>query len=1041
MLIVMLLLTMSVQALLAQRTITGTVTSESDGEPLPGVTVVLKTSPSTGAVSDFEGKYQIKVPEGQVTLVFSFIGMQTKEIITTESTVLDVVLMQDQFGLDEVIVTGVASGTQRKKMSVSVTRVGAEQLEEVPATSAASALQGKVAGVTITQSAGQPGQAATIVIRGATQMNGSQEPLIIVDGVMIGGTLADVNADDIESYEVVKGASASALYGSRAGNGVIVITTKSGEHLGKGETNVRIRNEYGMSRLAKKYDLAEAHQYKLADDWQSYKTYTRYAGMTYPSDYNGGNSADIVFSRDVDDDNYMDNPYSSVADHQGDLFSGSESYTNYIAVESNLGATNFLASFENNNQGGVIDMIDGYSRQNFRLNVNHNISDKLSIKTNNLYIKSKTSFPGGGEDANLYNGGVFFNLLLMQPDVNLNLKNPDGQPYQFIPDPFAATTENPLYNIWKLQNENKRDRLLSSYSLNYAPTSWVSFDAKYAFELQTRSYTEFEPYDTYERGGSVMGQYSKGRLYKLSSRRFDETAQATANFQQLWGDFTMKAKLSYLYERRFFESMEVSGRDFSYNIERIADFDNISDVANITADNESEEEVTRNYFGIASLDYLGKYIFDAMYRIDGSSLFGEDERWNPYYRVSGAYRITEDFTIPMVPELKIRAAYGTSGQRPGFSYQYETMSLSSGVASKLTLGNTELKPSRSTEWEIGLNAFFLNRFNLEATYSVNETSDQFVKSPKAVHTGGWEYKWINGGTLEAKSFELTIGAQVLKSDFEWDVNFTFDKVKTKVTKLDVPAFQYGPQGQEAAKLFYMREGEEFGTMYGYRFLTSLDEMAAQLAADQTISDFEINSDGYVVPAGSQGTNLEKPVMKKDETGTVAQVKIGDGTPDFNLRFASTMKYKGFTFYMLWDWKRGGDVYNKTAQWLTRDDRWSKMDQTGKPENEKKTVTYYKTFYAINEMADYWVEDASFLKLREASLYYTLPKSKLSGVFKGFIKEIKVGFIGRNLLTFTKYTGYDPEVQTWTDDGVQYFPYDFMGYPNYRSYSGSIEIKF
>jgi hypothetical protein len=205
--------------------------------------------------------------------------------------------------------------------------------------------------------------------------------------------------------------------------------------------------------------------------------------------------------------------------------------------------------------------------------------------------------------------------------------------------------------------------------------------------------------------------------------------------------------------------------------------------------------------------------------------------------------------------------------------------------------------------------------------------------------------------------------------------------------------------------------------------------------------YELNSDGYVVPAGSQGTDYEIPVVLKDENGQNAVVKIGDGTPDFNLKLTSTLKYKNFSFYMLWDWKQGGDIYNKTAQWLSRDNRWAEMDQYGKPEYEKKTVAYYKAFYFVNEMNDFWVEDGTYLKLRELSLYYTLKKSALENVLGGFIKGIKIGFIGRNLLTFTNYTGYDPEVQTWTSTGSQYYPYDFAGYPNYRTFSGSLELKF
>lgn len=1020
----------------AQMQISGTVTGAEDGLSIPGVSVVVKGNPTIGTTTDIDGKYSLTVPSSAEALVFSFVGMETVEELINGRTVIDVALATSSIGLDEIIVSGVAAGTPKKKMSISVSKVSAEDLQEVPATSAAQALQGKVAGVTVTQSSGDPGSAATIIIRGATQIAGSQAPLVIVDGVMVDGTLADINVDDIESYEVVKGASASALYGSRAGNGVIVITTKSGKTLKEGETVVRIRNEYGFTRLAKKYELAEHHEYDLASDWKDYD-YTRYAGVTYPADYEGGWDAGLGGSRTPSADFYMDNPYAKMYDQQDELFTGNDFYTNYISVEGNLGKTNFMTSFENNFQGGIIDLVDGYKRQNFRININHRLTDKLSIAASNLYTKSTTKFPGG---QNAYNGGIFFNLLLTQPDVDLNMENPDGQPYQFLPDPWMATTENPLYNVWKLENYEIRDRLISSFSATYAPFEWMNIDAKYAFEFQSTDYEENEPYDTYERGGSGF-QYSEGSLYRYASRRMDETFQVTANLQKMFGDFTTKAKLSYLYEKRSMDWFDANGNNYVIDAEQVKAFDNILS-ENISADNYNTEERARNYFGIFSADYKGKYIVDAMIRRDGSSLFGEDNRWATYYRVSGAWRITEDFTIPQVQELKLRAAYGTAGQRPTYTAARNLWTGSGGQYTIYQLGNEELKPSRSTEFEVGLDAYFLNRFDFEAIYSNVVTSDQFLAAPLASHAGGYEYQWQNAGTLTSNTFEVTLGANVYKTkDLNIDINFMWDRTRSEITELNIAPYQTGPEGQEADKLFFIREGETFGTMYGYHFLTSLDEMEDQLGAGESIDDWEINSDGYVVPKGSQGTIYEIPQKELNADGTSKMVKIGDANPDFNLKFTTNVSWKNFQFYMLWDWKQGGDVYNKTAQWLTRDNRWSEMDQAGKAPIEKKTTTYYKAFYDINDMNDYWVEDGTYLKLREVSLYYTLKKKDLENLLGGFIKGVKVGFIARNVLTFTNYSGYDPEVQTSTSSGSQFFAYDFMGYPNFRSFAGSLELKF
>jgi hypothetical protein len=227
-------------------------------------------------------------------------------------------------------------------------------------------------------------------------------------------------------------------------------------------------------------------------------------------------------------------------------------------------------------------------------------------------------------------------------------------------------------------------------------------------------------------------------------------------------------------------------------------------------------------------------------------------------------------------------------------------------------------------------------------------------------------------------------------------------------------------------------------MYGARFLTSMDELANQIESmSGSLEDYTVNSDGFVIPAGTEGTLKELPVKQLDEEGKLAFVKIGDTNPDFKMGISNTFSFKSLSLYFLLDWKQGGDVYNKTAQWLTRDDRHGMMDQAGKPENQKKTIDYYKAFYDVNDFNDFWVEDGTYVKVREASLSLNLKPS--SRATAGFFKGAKISIIGRNLYTFTNYSGFDPEVGT--TDGTQIYAYDFMGYPNFRSFSASIELKF
>ncbi len=1029
-----------VQILLAQRLqITGTVTSVEDGLPVPGASIVVRGT-TFGTITDFDGNFSLDVPETATHLIFSFVGLKTQEIAIDGRTRIDVALEPDVFGLDEVVVSGVASGTPKKKLSVTVGRVDEQELKEVPAISAASALQGKLAGVKVIQASGRPGSAASIRLRGATVLTGSQSPLIIVDGVMIEGTLADINVDDVESMEVVKGAAASALYGSRAGAGVVVITSKRGKNLASGETVVTVRNEYGRSELARKMPVATHHQFELKNDWASENRYTKYAGtVTYGDDavhHTNPDSVGILLSgsRIVSDDHYQDNSYGVVHDHIDEFYNPGDYYTNYVSVASNGAKTNFMASFENSKQQGIVFNVGGYSRQNFRFNIDHKFSDKFTFSTSNLIIKA-------------YNNDSYlniFSLLQAKPDWNFYQRNIDGSPYFLKVDQFSTET-NPLYHLANITDDSNRRRILSSYKFVYEPVQWISFEGQYAFEYQMSDDNYIEPYGylslgTYDTGGT------KGYLSKGFGKELAQSFQATMNLQQTWGDFTAKGKLSYLMENDTWEGFSTWGRNFS--VRGVPDMD-VLDQEEAHNGSYTGETVAENIFGILDLDYKAKYIASFLYRYDGASQFGADERWNPYFRASAAYRITEDFPIPGVQELKLRAAYGTSGNRPPWDAQYETWNISGGAPVKNQFGNSKLKPSLVKETEIALNAEFLRRFELEVAYSMTDAEDQFYPVPLPA-SAGYKFQWQNMGTLSSKVFEAQLGARIVETrDFNWNANITFDRIRTTVSELNVPAFTMGGRGNaDEPGVMLIKEGAVFGAFFGQKFLRSLDEMEAQLEydlpafADMSIDDFQLNADGYVIEKGTEGTPFEKPILLYGEDGNPKTVKIGDANPVFNMGIANTISFKGFTVYALFDWKEGGDIYSQTLQWMMRDYSNAEMDQSGKPEYAKKTYDYYNALYLVNAQNNHFVQDATYVKLRELSVYYQLGKAQMSNFMKGFFKGLRVGIVGRNLVTWTNYTGFDPEVSTsegGADPTVQ--GWDDFDYPNYRTFTGTLEFKF
>ena len=1008
----------------AQKTITGVVSDET-GAPLPGATIVIDGT-ATGVSTDFDGNFSIEASEGE-TLVASFIGYASSSVQVGAEDTINFSLTSDN-ELDEIVVSGVAGATSRKKLSVTVAQVTADDISAVPASSAAGALLGKVAGVSITN-LGRPGAGATVILRGATNFYGSQEPLVILDGVFVEGGLADINVDDIASYEIVKGASASSLYGSRAGNGVIVITTKRGK---EGKTEVTFRTETGVNQVTNFIKTNQSHAYQLAPNWEQFKgSYTAFEGITYPagwqSVYAAGGPQATSGARTLEDDKYADNPYGVYNDFQDLFFINGVNTTNYLSVSSGNDKVRTLFSIENYKNEGVLTNTQGYFRNSIRANIDFNLSEKLAFSTSSSFIRIKDYSPGGGED-------VYRLISRLSPDANLTAENPDGQPYWYLPDPWDSEIVNPLYNLNIRDAVADQSRFLGGYNLRYNILPTLTAELEYSFESNNYRYTNNVKYEAYTRGGFETGfGYSKGSLYKTSSLEVAQKAQATLNYREQFGDLDVKAKLSYLAEDIAYEQFNVSGNDYLYKgLPTIDNFDS----ENVNANSNQTAIRAQNMFAIAGVTYKEKYILDGLVRRDGSSLFGANEKWNNYFRASGAWRITEDIDIPGVQEMKVNVAYGTSGQRPGFNWQYEQTAISGGTLSTNRLkGNPDLRPSLSTETEIGLNVRFLNRFTLEAAYSDNTTSDQFMLvSLFAPANAGKNRQWQNVGDLKATTIEASLQGNVLNTqDMRWDVGVNYSSTSNEITKLNAPQQQVG------GGLFLLKEGIEFGSMYGRAFVEDLDTMAQQLPDGASISDYSVNSDGVVVETATIGTTDEAAIAKIDqETGNASFEQIGNQNADFRVGITSNFTYKRLSFYMLWDWKQGGDIYNTNGQWITISERNAMVDQAGKPEDQKKTITYYGSLYDVNQNNKFWVEDGSYVKLREVSLTYDLADVVAN---TNLIKDASISLIGRNLLTFTDYSGWDPEVTRYNSATQQYFSEDYGVYPTSTSYSLSLKLKF
>lgn len=1011
-----------VSATAQQKKITGKIL-DSDAHPIPGASVIIKGS-SSGTVTDENGAFSLNANPG-ATLVISAVGFTTFETKVGNESTYSLTLVSESQTLSDVVVTGVAGSTSKKKLTVSVTKVNEAQLKAVPGLSVSSALTGKVAGLRTSSVGGAPGQQVDLLLRGDNVLNVSASPLILLDGIIMQGSLADINVDDVESMEVVKGAAAAALYGSRAGNGVIAITTKRGKDGINGKPQVIIRNEVGFQNLQHYYKTSRSHFYNLASDWQTAQgQYTKYAGVTYPAGYNGGyvpnsGTGSIIGTPTIKDDGYMDNPYGTYRFNPGDVFKTGLTYTNYVGVSNRSERNNIFLSFENNEQQGVVKYRDGYSRQNFRFNIDQQLTSWLKISATNLFIKRQVQAPSG----------IFYNVARMKPDANLFAENPDGQPYNFRIDPFNGEITNPLYSLYNTKSSSQSRRWMGNYTANIKFTNWANLDLTQTIEIENARSETITPKQTY----NANYLYTNGSLSQSSSETSTQNTQITLNLNKQFGDLGVRGKLSYLFEDRHYESTGVSGSQFG-----VVDIENFSNITNQNGGSSTKtNERAQNYFAILGLDYKDRYLFDGMFRYDGSSLFGPDSRWNSYFRLSGAYRISKDISIPGIDELKVRGAYGTAGIRPGFDWQYEVFSWTAlGVAAASQKGNTKLKPSNTAETEVGLNVDFLKRFSFEGTYAHSVTTDQFLNVQLIPFlNNGFSQQWQNAGKVVSNTLEFTLGANwVNKRDLTWNSNIVFSRVRQKITELPIAPYWLDPVSGDVTA-FRIAPNETYGAIYGHRMVRTLDEMSRQLPTGKNISDYTVNREGYVIAAGTEGSTGERPILYQED-GKDWLGKIGDGNAKFNLGLSNTINFKGISFYFLLDWKNGGEVYNSNAQRMAFNNISKLQDMAGVPADQKKAAAYWSTgMYDGNFANAYWVEDASYLKLREVAIGYTISARSLSGFLNGTLKGITLKAVGRNLYTFTGYSGYDPEV------GSVRQPIDGIGAnPIYRTISFSLGIN-
>lgn len=1036
--------------------VAGTVRTDT-GEPVAGVQVSL-VGTTLGALTRANGQYLIlQVPAGDHQVQVELIGyasvVRPVTVRAGQTTTLNVTLTPEAIALQELVVTGVAGATRRAKVPFDVTQIRTEDLP-VPSVSAGQAIQGKVAGAMVVQGSGRPGAAPSILLRGPTSINSTgrdQEPLYIVDGVILGASMVDIDAMDIETIEVVKGAAAASLYGSRAANGVIQITTRRGTRIADDQVRYTARSEYGASSLPGRFDLTQAHHYAMRDgkfvntdgtlcDWLECSSPAMAGQRAAP-----GQSATIW-------NTFQSNDWPVTYDHVALFFDPGNFMQNYLSAEGRSGQTNYHASVTHLDEAGVMPGQGGFQRLNFRLNLDQSVRDNMTVSASTFYSRStQDAFPES-------QGNPLFNLTRMPAGVDLRATGPDGE-LIMRPDPHEENN-NPLYEMLNRDYTQERSRFLGSGNVRFSPIGWIDLDANVSYDRFTNDWADF-----FDKGFRTArpSPVNTGHIYKYSSGTEALNTSFTATMRRTFGDLSTRTQVRSLYEQQDFAYN--SGWGYELGASNVPSLHNVGGVPTVRSQEQSIRSM--GYFLITNLDFRDRYILDALVRRDGSSLFGADERWQNYWRMAGAWRIgMEDwFNLPQFDELKLRYSYGTAGGRPNFWAQYETYNVVNGLLTPTSLGNRNLRPERAAEHEIGLDMSLFNRITLDLTYADNTTSDQILNVPLPGYTG-FSNRWINAGTLSSNTFEASLGAQLVRTDnLTWSARVLFDRTRQMITELNVADFTYGVGGQAMGGVFYAREGERLGTFYGYRFVKSCNQLA-EAAQDFCNTHFQVNDDGYLVFVGqgnswrdglwgTTGTlggttfNWGSPIVAFDIDPISGErtnfLPIGNTTPDYTVSLSSTLNWRGFSIYGLLDAVQGFDVYNQPLQWATFQNYSGIMDQRGKPEAEQKPLGYYAALYnSLAPTNEHWIEDASFVKLRELSVRYRLTGNQLRAVpIAGAFDGLTFSLSGRNLVTWSDYNGYDPEVGR-AGGGVgsaAIARVDGYNYPNYRTLTFGVEVNF
>jgi TonB-linked SusC/RagA family outer membrane protein len=962
-----------------------------------------------GGLTSAEGSLQLGVPAGTHTVEATRIGYQTvrqQVTVTSGSTVtVNVELRETTLQLQGIVVTGLVDPMEGVRAPISVAHVDREMMPVIAAGNAIQNLQGRLPSVNVARASGQPGSGVTMVLRTPTSLMGNTAPLVVVDGVILGGqgipSTTDIDSNDIESVEVIRGAAASSLYGSRAASGVISIKTKRGSSLGLGETTFTASSEMGINQNLRNIQLNDHHHFLMNADMTQY---VNAAGVVVPRAQRVPPALTVAF---------MDKPYPGpVYDNVSAITRAGQFMTNNFSVSGNAQNTNFAVSLNNYQEGGSLVGNEGYERNAFRVNLDHRFVDALNLGVSVYHSR---------DNRDNISGNPFNEALRAPRDIDFSLRDENGN-YLQQPDPNVIY-QNPLWTNATRDLSQKSTRTLANVGLTWTPLNWLSGSASIGYDRSDSETRNYVPKGTPLNVG--QDGVSDGSLSFDNDFRDTYNGEASVSFKRDFGGLNVRTTFRGLMERENTESGSRSGSNFI--LMGIPQLNNIR--AEDRSATSSEREIrSLGYLWETASDYDGKYIVSVLGRRDGSSLFGVDNRWANYYRVAGAWRMAEEswFNVPNVSELKLSFAQGTAGGRPSVTAQYETWTLSGGIPTKGTLGNTHLKPEHTTEREWSLNAVLFENFGLVVTHARQRTVDQLVQSPLPAITG-YTTQWVNSGTVSGHSTEVTLEMQLVQAQkIGWTTMIVADYSNSRIEEWPLPC-------SNAQAWRYLCTGVPAYGLYSRWLVKSHAQLNQHRGGDAlgNLDEFEVNDEGFLVwvgkgnhywegqskslwgtqsqPIGGKVYQWGHPFYEETNQKLPNRTLLGETNP-INFGWINNVRVGAFTVYTQVQTSIGGDANNRNHQLManTATATAPRMDQFGKPTGLKKPIQYFRS--ALDGDNSYSVEDASYIKLRTVSAAYQMPESQLGrlGFSRAGIKSLQLGAIVRNVFTLSNYDGFDPE---------------------------------